>query len=228
MTDYPNRDRHTVSAYDTELDELRALIAEMGGVVEMALARALDALMRHDRAGADAVVEGDKAVDAMERRASELVASLVVRRAPMADDLREVLAAYRIAGVIERVGDYAKTIAKRMPEEDVTSAAEAMRLLGTLGEGVRELMRDALNAFGARDADAASAVCARDKEIDDLYNSLFLAILSQMMKEPSEVPAFSQLLFIAKSLERVGDQATNLAELVYFTKVGHQLPMRHT
>jgi phosphate transport system protein len=227
MTDTPHRDRHTLSAYDAELDELRALISEMGGAVEVALQRALDALLAHDRDSARAVIEADKAVDAMERRAGQLVASLIVRRAPVADDLREVLAAYRTAGAIERVGDYAKTVAKRMPDEDLTDATEPMRLLKTLGDGVRELLRAALDAFAARDAQAAQLVCARDKEIDDLYNSLFLALLAQMMKEPRDVPAYSQLLIIAKSLERVGDQATNLAELVYFARLGDQLPDRH-
>ena len=227
MTDTPDRDRHTLSAYDAELDELRALLASMGGAVEQALKRALDALVRHDRDTARAVIAADKDVDAMERRAGDLVASLILRRAPVADDLREVLAAYRIAGAIERVGDYAKTVAKRMPEQELADAAEPMRLMRTLGDGVRELFREALDAFVARDPDAANAVCARDKEIDDLYNSLFLALLAQMMKEPSDVPAYSQLLIIAKSLERVGDQATNLAELVYFAKVGDQLPARH-
>jgi phosphate transport system protein len=226
MTDIP-RDRHTLSAYDVELDELRALISSMGGAVEVALQRALDALLAHDRESALTVVEGDKAIDAMERRAGQLVAALILRRAPVADDLREVLAAYRIVGAIERVGDYAKTVAKRMPAEDLTDAAEPMRLLRTLGDGVRALFRQALDAFGARDAEAANAVCARDKEIDDLYNSLFLALLAQMMKEPKDVPAYSQLLIIAKSLERVGDQATNLAELVYFARMGDQLPDRH-
>ena len=100
--------------------------------------------------------------------------------------------------------------------------------MATLGDGVRELLRQALDAFAARDGDAAAAVCARDKEIDDLYNSLSLALLGQMMKEPADVPAYSQLLFIAKSLERVGDQATNLAELVYYAREGTQLPDRHT
>lgn len=221
------RDRHTVSAYDEELRRLRALIAEMGGMVEVALARALEALQRHDREGAAAVIAGDKAIDAMERRAGQMVAALIVRRAPMADDLREVLAAYRIAGLIERVGDYAKTVAKRMPAVAPTGAGEPMRLIATLGDGVRELLRQALDAFAARDADAASAVCARDKEIDALYNALFSALLDRMMQEPADVPAYSQLLFIAKSLERVGDQATNLAELVYYAKRGDQPPDRH-
>ena len=224
------RERQPVSAYDEDLRALRALIAEMGGLVEVALSRALAALQRHDREGAAAVVAGDRAVDAVEHRAGEMVAALIVQHAPLADDLREVLAAYRIAGLIERVGDYAKTVAKRMPDADLSGGnggGEPMRLIATLGEGVRELLRQALDAFAARDAVAARAVCARDKEIDDLYNSLVLALLDRMMRTPSDVPACTQLLFIAKSLERVGDQATNIAELVYFAREGDQLPDRH-
>lgn len=229
MLDAPgSRDRHTVTAYDDELRDLRTLIAEMGGLVEAALARALEALQRRDRDGARAVIEGDRAIDAMERRAGQMVAALIVRRAPMADDLREVLAAYRIAGLIERVGDYAKTVAKRMPDADLSNPAEPMRLIATLGNGVRDLLRRALDAFAARDAEAAVAVCARDREIDDLYGALMTALLNQMMRSPQEVPAYSQLLFIAKSLERVGDQATNLAELVYYASTGEQLPDRNT
>ena len=114
-----------------------------------------------------------------------------------------------------------------MPEADLSAATEPMRLIATLGDGVRELLRQALDAFAARDAAAGLAVCARDKEIDDLYNALFLALLAQMMKAPADVPAYSQLLFIAKSLERVGDQATNIAELVYYARMGEQPPDRH-
>ena len=216
-----------LSTYDDDLRVLRSLIAEMGGLVEAALACALAALLHHDRDGARAVIEGDRAVDAIEARAGDLVTALITRHAPAAGDLREVLAAYRIAGLIERVGDYAKTIAKRMPDTDLTDAVEPMRLIRTLGDGVRELLRQALDAFAARDAAAARAVCVRDKPIDELYNALFVALLAQMAKAPSDVPAYSHLLFIAKSLERVGDQATNIAELVYYAKAGEPLPDRH-
>ena len=226
------RDRHAPPAQQEDMRQLRVLIAEMGGLAEAALARALAALQRHDHEAARTVIDGDRAIDAMEVRAGEMVAALIARRAPTGDDLREVLACYRIAGLIERVGDYAKTVAKRMPQADLTGddlggAAEPMRLIATLGAGVRELLRQALDAFSARDADAAVEVCARDRDVDALYNALFLALLGRMMKAPDDVPACSQLLFIAKSLERVGDQATNIAELVHYARQGDHLPDRH-
>lgn len=225
--DLRNRDRQAVSDRQVERDALRAVIAQMGGMAEAALARALEALQRHDVAGAEAVVAGDKAIDAAERHAEAMVAALIGLVAADPDGLREVLAAHRIVGLIERVGDYAKTVAKRMPEAEVGSPAEPMRLIGNLGDGVRELLRQALDAFAARDATAAALVCTRDREVDKLYQALVRALLAQMMAAPLEVPAYSQLLFIAKSLERVGDQATNIAELVYYAATGEQLPDRH-
>jgi phosphate transport system protein len=220
-------DRDALAGRDDELRELRAAIAGMGGLAETALARAMEALQRHHDDGARAVVAGDKAIDAMELHAGELVAALIVRRAPDADELREILAAYRIAGLIERVGDYAKTIARRMPEADLAGAVAPMRLIATLGDGVRDLLRRALDAFAARDAEAAATVCGRDREIDALYDSVFAVLLQRMARSPKDVPACSQLLLITKSLERVGDQATNIAELVYHAATGQQLPDRH-
>lgn len=207
--------------------ELRATIAAMGGLAEAALARALEALRRGHDDGAQAVVAGDKAIDAMEQRAGELVAGLLGTGATAPEALREILAAYRIAGLIERVGDYAKTIARRSAGAALADAAEPMRLIATLGDGVRDLLRQALDAFAARDAGAAAAVCGRDREIDALYGALFAVLLARMTAAPADVPAGSQLLFVAKSLERVGDQATNIAELVYHAATGEQLPDRH-
>ena len=223
----PLRNHHGASRHDDGLPVLRALIAEMGGMAEASLARALAVLRDHDRDGARAVIDGDRAIDAVERHIGEVVTALIVERAPPADDLREILAAYRIAGLIERIGDYAKTVAKRTPGVDLPDAVEPMRLIKSLGDGVRDLLRRALDAFAARDAEAARAVYANDKGIDDLYDSLIAALLTRMTEQPELVPAYGHLLFIAKSLERVGDQATNIAELVYHTKTGEQLPDRH-
>jgi phosphate transport system protein len=220
-------DRHTLSAYDNELRELRALVAQMGGLAEVALANALEALSRRDNTLAERVVADDRQIDMLEREIGQHVVGLIVRRAPMADDLREVLAAYRIAGIVERIGDYAKTIAKRVLVLPDMSVGEPIRLVLELGKSVSVMASAALDAFAARDVEAAKAVCVRDREADDLYNSLFLALVGHMMKEPSSITASTHLLFIGKSLERVGDQATNLAELVYFAATNEQLPDRH-
>lgn len=228
MTGNDYTDRHTVSAFDDELRELRALIAEMGGLAEAALGRALDALIKGDAALAQQVVADDRAIDAIEARIGQHVVALIAKRAPLADDLREILAAYRIAGIVERTGDYAKTIAKRVASIDRADVGEPMRLLGELGRAVLDMMRQALDAFAARDVEAARAVCARDREADDLYNRLFLALLATMMQDSDVIQASTHLLFVGKSLERVGDQATNLAELVYFAATGAELSDRHT
>ncbi len=220
-------DRHTASAFDQDLGELRGLIAEMGGLAEIALDNARIALVQRDSTLAAQVVEDDRQIDALEARIGQHIINLIVRRAPMADDLREVLAAHRIAGIIERVGDYSKTIAKRVPLLGSVPVAEPMQMLLDLLGGVREMLKSALNAFAARDPAMAQAVCRRDRDIDELYNRLFLALLAYMMNEPANISATAHLMFIAKSLERVGDQATNLAELVYFTASGEQLPDRH-
>jgi phosphate transport system protein len=220
-------DRHTASAFDHDLGELRGLIAEMGGLAEIALDNARIAVVQRDSKLAARVVEDDRHIDALEARIGQHIIGLIVRRAPMADDLREVLAAHRIAGIIERVGDYSKTIAKRVPLLGSVPVAEPMQMLLDLLGGVREMLKSALNAFAARDPAMAQAVCRRDRDIDELYNRLFLALLAYMMNEPANISATAHLMFIAKSLERVGDQATNLAELVYFTASGEQLPDRH-
>lgn len=220
-------DPHTVSAFDNDLRELRALIAEMGGLAEVALDNALTAMVERDSDLAARIVADDARIDALEARVGQHIIGLIVRRAPMADDLREVLAAHRIAGVVERIGDYSKTIAKRVPLLTDALAVEPMAMLLDLVSGVRAMLKSALDAFAGRDAAMAAAVCTRDREIDDLYNRLFLALLGQMMKESTAIATSAQFLFIAKSLERVGDQATNIAELVYFAATGAQLPDRH-
>jgi len=227
MTDIPGKDRHTASAFDRDLSELRALISEMGGLAEVALDNARMALTRGDSELAKQVVENDRKIDVLEAQVGQHIIGLIVRRAPMADDLREVLSAHRIAGIVERVGDYSKTIAKRVPLLGNLFQSEPMPMVLDLLDGVREMLKSALDSFAARDAEAAQAVCSRDRDIDELYNRVFLALLAHMMSEPANIGATAHLMFIAKSLERVGDQATNLAELVYFTASGEQLPDRH-
>ena len=220
-------DRSAAADEAQDLARLRALIAQMGGLAEAQLERALAALRHHDRDAAQAVVAGDAALDAMEARAGELVAMILPLAAADPAAIREILAAHRIAGLIERVGDYAKTVARRLPRADLRGGAEPVRLVGRLGGGVRELLRQALDAFAARDDAAALAVCARDREVDDLHRAVTVALIDRMMRVPGDVPACSELLLMAKTLERVGDQATNIAELVYHAKHGRPAPDRH-
>ena len=217
---------HTVKAFDEDLGELRALVAEMGGLAEAAIDRAVQALTRRDLDLAARIVEEDRRIDALEAEAERRVVRLIALRSPLADDLRDVLAALKIAGVIERIGDYAKNIAKRVPLLQETRGIEPMAILPAMARAASEMVHDALDAFAARDPEAAVAVCARDRAVDDLYNSLFRALLTTMMEDPGNIAASAHLLFIAKNLERVGDHATNAAEMVYFAATGEQMAER--
>lgn len=217
---------HTVKAFDDDLSELRAIISEMGGRAEAAIDMAMTALQRRDVASATKVIEADRQIDALEADIDRLVVRLIALRAPMADDLREVLAAMKIGGIVERIGDYAKNIAKRVPVIAETRDIEAMSLLPAMGRAVSKMVRDVLDAFAARDAKLAADVHQRDREVDDFYNSLFRTLLTHMMENPHTITASTHLLFIGKNLERMGDHATNIAEMVYYAATGEQLGER--
>jgi phosphate transport system protein len=217
---------HTVKAFDEEIGELRALIAQMGGLAEQAIRDAVQALTRHDLEAAAAIVAGDKAIDAIDMRVEQLAVQIIALRAPMADDLREVVAAIKIGGVIERIGDYAKNIAKRVPLIDNHSEVEPLSILPAMAGLAISMVHDVLDAFAARDAEAALEVCKRDRQVDDFYNSLFRVLVTHMMENPATIGQMAHLLFIAKNLERVGDHATNVAEMVYFAATGQHMVER--
>ena len=217
---------HTVKAFDDDLGQLRALVSEMGGRAEAAITEALQALIRRDLDAAAKIVEEDRKIDAIETEIERQVVRLIALRAPMADDLREILAAMKISGVIERMGDYAKNIAKRVPVLTEAKNIEPLAILPAMGRLVSEMVHEVLDAFAARDADAAIRVSESDKAVDDLYNSLFRTLLTHMMENPHNITASTHLLFIAKNLERIGDHATNVAEMVYFAATGHQMVER--
>lgn len=217
---------HTVKAFDDDIDALRGLIAEMGGRAESAIDDAMTALARHDLELAQKVVEGDQKIDELEAQVEKLVIQTIALRAPMADDLREVVAALKIVGVVERIGDYAKNIAKRVPLIPEVRSFEPVSLLPAMGQVASEMVRDVLNAFSARDADLADAVVHRDKVVDDFYNSIFRTLVTYMMENPKTISESAHLLFVAKNLERIGDHATNVAEMVYYAATGRSLPER--
>ncbi len=217
---------HTVKAFDEDLGELRAFVSEMGGRAEAAINEAVAALIQRNVDAASKVVANDKRIDEIEAEVERLVIRLIALRAPMADDLREVLAALKIAGVIERIGDYAKNIAKRVPVLAEEGRSEAGTLLAAMGKAVEAMVHDVLDAFAARDPQAAAEVWARDKTIDDFYNSLFRTLLTHMMENPHSITAATHLLFIGKNLERIGDHATNIAEMIYYASTGQQLGER--
>lgn len=217
---------HTVKAFDEDLGQLRALISEMGGRAEAAITGSLEALSNRDLESAAKIVEGDRKIDELEAEIERQVVRLIALRAPMADDLREVLAALKIAGLVERMGDYAKNIAKRVALLQDARGMEALGVLPAMGRIAGEMVRNVLDAFVLRDADAAVAVAARDKAVDDFYNSLFRTLLTYMMENPHNITASTHLLFIAKNIERIGDHATNVAEMVYFAATGRQMAER--
>lgn len=218
---------HTLKAFDRELDELRALISQMGGLAEHAIRESMRALMQRDLSGAAAVVEDDRKLDQLEAEAERRVVQLIALRAPMADDLREAIAALKIVGVVERIGDYAKNIAKRVPQlGDARDQIEPVSLLPEMARIAAEMVHDVLDAFVERDADKARAVCERDRAVDDFYNSIFRALLTFMMEDPANITPSTHLLFVAKNIERIGDHATNIAEMVWFAATGERLTDR--
>ncbi|MBB4641682.1 phosphate signaling complex protein PhoU [Rhizorhapis suberifaciens] len=217
---------HTLKAFDEDIDRLRGLISEMGGRAEAAITESITALTRKDLGLAAHVVANDHKIDELEAEIEKLVVQTIALRAPMADDLREVVAALKIVGVIERIGDYAKNIAKRVPLIAESSSIKPSTLLPAMAQVAGEMVHDVLNAFAARDASLAEAVCGRDKVVDDFYNSIFRTLVTYMMENPRHITQSAHLLFIAKNIERIGDHATNIAEMVYFAATGQHLPER--
>ncbi len=219
---------HTVKAFDSEIGQLRGLIAEMGGLAEVAIADAIDALIRHDEVKAKAVVLGDAKIDAIEAEVDRLAVRVIALRSPMADDLRDVIAALKISGVVERIGDYAKNIAKRVPEMERISKFEPLTLIPAMAEIAQSMVRDVLNAYGSRDAILSVEVIHRDEKVDNFYNSIFRNLVAHMMENPATISSAAQLLFVARNLERIGDHATNVAEMVYFAATGLYYSERDT
>lgn len=216
--------QHIVRAYDEELGVLSAKINQMGGIAEAMLVDAVDALSRHDVAKARSVIERDMQLDVIEREIEDMAVLVIARRQPMANDLRHIMGAIRIASDIERIGDLVKNIAKR-----VTVMEE--RFLGTRSlTGIQHMahlvlgqVKAVLDSFAQNSPELARHVWLHDGEVDTLHNSLFRELLTYMMEDPRSITFSTHLLFIAKNVERAGDHATNIAETVYFIETGQQL-----
>jgi phosphate transport system protein len=219
---------HTSKAFGSEISQLRGLIAEMGGLAEVAIRDAIDALARHDEDKARLVVSSDARLDALEAEVDRLVVRTIALRAPMADDLRDVIAALKISGVLERIGDYAKNIAKRVTQVEGRAKIEPLTLIPAMAEIAQGMVRDVLYAYGARDAALAVEVIRRDDKVDNFYDSIFRNLVGHMMENPATISSAAQLLFVARNLERIGDHATNVAEMVYFAATGEYCTERDT
>jgi len=206
---------HTVKAFSEQLEHLSASIAQMGGLAEAQFASAVDAVTRRDTGLAELAVGGDNRIDEIQIDVEDRALKLLALRQPMAVDLRETLAAIKIASELERIGDLAKNIAKRAI---VLNREPPIRLtvsLARMGRQALSQLKQVLDAYSDRNAEAAEAVWKQDGEIDEMYNSLFRELLTYMMEDPRTIGSSTHLLFIAKNIERSGDHATNIAEVVY-------------
>jgi phosphate transport system protein len=215
--------QHIVTSFEDDLQSLSRSIAEMGGRAEQIVERAIVALLRSDVTLALEVIEADKKVDVLHRQIEEHAILVIARRQPMAQDLRETIAAIRIANDLERIGDLGKNIAKRAVAIQRESFSQKVRVgVEHLSElGLRQVKK-VLDAYAARDLEKAREVCAQDEEIDAVYTSLFRELLTYMMEDPRNITMCTHLLFCAKNLERIGDHATNIAETVFYLITGTQ------
>ena len=218
--------QHTVKAFDDELARLHGLIAEMGGLAELSVHEAMDALVSGNFELANQVIERDKRIDALEAEVDRFAITVLALRSPVADDLRDVIATLKIAGIIERIGDYAKNIAKRVGQISGRRKFEPLTLLPAMNEVAAEMVHDVLTAFAARDAEAAAEILTRDSRVDAFYDSIFRNLVSYMVENPATISTAAQLLFVARNIERIGDHATNIAEVVYYSVTGKTLPER--
>ncbi len=214
---------HTVKAFDEDITQLRGLIAEMGGLAQLSVTEAMTALENGDDKLARKVRDRDRQINALEAEIDRLAVRLIALRAPMADDLREVVAALKISGVLERIGDYAKNIAKRIGHIEGRQHFEPLTLIPAMGEMAAEMVHDVLDAFAARDAARAKEIIARDDKVDAFYDSIFRNVVTHMVENPKTISTAAQMLFIARNIERIADHACNVAEQVYFAATGNTL-----
>jgi phosphate transport system protein len=213
---------HTTSAFDADLQKLVQLIAEMGGQVEKQFADSIDALLRHDRSRAEQVVARDGAIDALQQEIEERAVATIATRQPMAVDLRDIVGILRIAGELERVGDLAKNIGKRVVTLNGTEIPrKALSGVKHIANLAQKQLGDVLDSFANRDIPKALGVWTRDEEIDAMYTSMFRELLTYMMEDPGLMTFGIHLLFCAKNIERIGDHATNIAESICYMVEGH-------
>lgn len=215
---------HIVTSYEDELTALQSAISEMGGMVEQAITDSVTVLLRLDHAQAQNVRAADKRIDEMQQRINDMAVSIIARRQPMAADLRMVVTSIQVANDLERTGDMAKQLAKRALQiESLGLAPKFYNGVKHMADLVARQLKAALDAYAARNAQAAIEVCNRDDEVDAMHTSLFRELLTYMMEDPRNITQCTHLLFCTKSLERVGDHATNVAEAAYYLETGRHL-----
>ncbi|MBK0399218.1 phosphate signaling complex protein PhoU [Limibaculum sp. M0105] len=214
---------HIVSSFDEELQKITARISEMGGLAEEELSMALEAVRLRDGALARKVIESDDRLDMMDARLEHDAIQMLALRQPVASDLREIVAALKVSSTLERIGDLAKNIAKRT---QVLNEGQPLRVTGSIlrmGKLTQTLFAEVLDAYTSRNTSMAVSVWKRDVEVDEMYNSIFRELTTYMMEDPRVISLCSQLLFVAKNLERIGDHATFISEMTYYVVEGEQL-----
>ncbi|HAK63013.1 MAG: phosphate signaling complex protein PhoU [Pseudomonadota bacterium] len=214
---------HIVKTFDEDLTQMINMIAEMGGLAESQLAEAVMALVRRDEGLAARVIDHDERQDELEEDIEAQVIRLLALRQPMALDLRTVVAALKIAAELERIGDYAKNVAKRsltlMQTQPVGNAANTIMRMGSIAG---DMIHNVIDAYLNKDIVKADEVRARDQDVDQLHTGLFRELLTYMMEDPRNITACTHLLFVAKNIERIGDHATNIAESVHYLVAGER------
>lgn len=212
---------HIVTSFDEDLGRLDSIIAEMGGLAERQLTDAIDALNRRDVDLAQKVIETDKRIDDLEEEIDNFTIRVLALRQPMADDLRAVVVALKIAANLERIGDYAKNIAKRtLTLSSMDPVGTASSTIQRMARQVQSMIKNVLDAYGAHDIDKANDVRMSDEEVDLMHTSLFRELLTYMLEDPRDITACTHLLFVAKNIERIGDHVTSIAENVHFLVSG--------
>jgi phosphate transport system protein len=219
----PVASEHIVKSYDEELNRLKRLIAQMGGLAENQLERAVDALVRRDSTLAAQVVRADARIDELEHEVSTQVVRLLALRQPLAQDLREVVGSLKTSADLERIGDYAANIGKRAIAVAQVPPVKPLHAIPRMGRLAQEIIKDVLDAYADNDTEKAVSAWNRDEEVDEMYTSLFRELLTYMMEDPRNISACTHLLFVAKNIERIGDHATNIAETVYFMATGRPM-----
>jgi phosphate transport system protein len=215
---------HTIKAFDADLQDLGRMIAEMGGLAERQIGDALDALNQHDAKLAGTIIATDARIDGLQREIEEKAILTIARRQPLAIDLREIVGALRVSNDLERIGDLAKNIAKRVEVVGELNLQTVMRGVEHMTEMVLAQIKDVLDAYARRDIHKAMQVWRSDGEIDAVNNSLFRELLTYMMEDPRNIGVCIHLLFCAKNIERMGDHATNIAETIYYMVEGRVVP----
>jgi phosphate transport system protein len=215
---------HTVKSYEDELLVLDRKVAQMGGLCEMLLGMAFDSIAKRDPGLAQEVIERDAEIDDLQAQVDEQVIQMIARRQPMANDLRQIMAATRVTNDLERIGDLSKNIAKRaIVIADQNYPRQLVSGLRRMVEIAHAQLKQVLDAYSERNAEAAIEVWHSDEQLDALFNSVFREMLTYMMEDPRNIGHCTHLLFAAKNIERIGDHATNMAELVHFMAVGEPL-----